>query len=83
MLPGTRHKLQQQRRRAVEKAERLDGYREGTFRHKQDGTLYSVDVSFYPRRGWYISRIDEDRRESDRQPLTPDFWAELEPALKL
>lgn len=83
MLPERKQKLKQERMAAVAKAEKADGYREGTFRHTFDGTLCRVEVSFYPRRKWFVSVIDAKGNEVDRKPLTVSLWSRLEPAIKL
>lgn len=83
MLPTTRRKIEQDRRKAVVAAEATDGYREGTFRHTFDGALCRVEVSFYPRRRWFVSALDDKGNESNRRPLTAQIWKRLEPAIKL
>lgn len=80
---GTFEKVADERQRAVAKAERVDGYKEGVRFHKTERTEHYVSVSFYRGRKWWVVDINRSTREHEnRRPLTPEFWAELEP-LKL
>lgn len=83
MLDSTFIKILRERERAVKRAERADGFREGTYRHKFDGALCRVEVTFYPSRTWWVEAIDNAGKASGRKPLTKALWSRLEPAIKL
>lgn len=78
MLDSTIRKIQNERERAVKRAERTDGYREGAYRHKFNGALCRVSVTFYPHRKWWIEVV-ENGNVTDRRPLTKNLWSRLDP----
>ncbi len=68
MLEDTRDRLERQRERAVRRAERQDGFKEGL--RVWGGEIWRVEVTFYPSRVWWISH------GSNRQELTRQIWDE-------
>jgi hypothetical protein len=83
MLDSTVRKIQRDRESAVKRAEREDGFREGTFRHKMNGAICHVEVTFYPTRKWWVEALDKNGNASGRRLLTRQLWTRLEPAIKL
>lgn len=71
---GPKDTMDPELRRMVERAEKEDGMRHGG--QVMDGIPVFVDVTFYPKRQWWVHFPD-----TDPQPMTEDLKKAIRPLL--